>query len=65
LNWDIARKHPGDPSAGDSAGWVMVIFAPVAIPVMAIVGIVGGVIIGKFTYRKLKKSRSISSSNEG
>lgn len=57
LEWDMARKNPGDVSAGDSAGWAMVIFAPIAIPIMAIAGTVTAVITGNLTYRTLKNRK--------
>ncbi len=44
---------PNDPSAGDSAGWALVVLAPLALPIFGLLSLLCSIFVGVVVYRKL------------
>jgi hypothetical protein len=44
---------PNDPSAGDSAGWALVVLAPFVLPIFALLSLLVSIVVGMVVYRKL------------
>jgi hypothetical protein len=65
LVWWMTSQHPGDLSAGDSAGWGMIILAPLWLPLFTIGAVIVGSIAGRTAYTRHSRAvkRSATTSN--
>ncbi|HEU5048200.1 MAG TPA: hypothetical protein VFT64_10205 [Rickettsiales bacterium] len=53
LSLGLAYSHHYDKSAGDGVGWIIVVCAPVWIPLILIISVVAGIKVGRIADKKI------------
>jgi hypothetical protein len=61
--YDMESKHRGDASAGDAAGWLIVFYLPITIPICLMVAVVVGLLAWVFMKSRLKRQMPEKISN--
>jgi hypothetical protein len=63
LAYDMESKHRGDASAGDAAGWLIVFYLPITIPICLMAAVVVGLFAWVFMKNRLMKQTPEKISN--